>query len=367
MAKQTSEGQSEFAKRVERLARRAARRKLDALVVLTEVNRLYLTGFHSSNAVLIVSPKGEALFYTDFRYLEMARKGVASARVRRMKGLTDLAPLAKRSKWRRVGYEGSISTTQLDSVRKTWPGVEDWVESEDLIGGLRVVKSRAEQAAIRRAVRLGDEVFRRTLEEVRPGMTEWDVRRVLRGWVDRLDAEGESFDCIVSAGSNGSKPHARVTRRVLRRGQPLLIDMGVRLGDYCSDMTRTVFLGEPSAKMREIYGVVLEAQQRALRAIRAGRTCKEIDAVARDYIAKRGYGSRFGHGLGHGVGLAIHEAPSLGAKSETALRPGMVVTVEPGVYLPGIGGVRIEDMVIVRREGCENLTRTPKELTILTQ
>jgi Xaa-Pro aminopeptidase len=356
----------ECARRMVRFRTATARRGLDATLALTEVNRRYLTGFRSSNGLLAVPRGGEALFLTDFRYLEMARHAIAVARVvLQGKPAEQLGGLAKRQGWRRVGYEGSLTTLQLRSLREAMPTVAEWVECEGDIVALRAVKSLAEQRIVRRAVALGDEVFRRTIEEVRPGMTEWDVRRVLRGWVDRLDAEGESFDCIVAAGAAGSQPHAIVTQRVLRRGQPLLIDMGIVLGGYCSDMTRTVFLGKPSDTMRRIYDITLEAQLRGIAAVRAGASCGDVDQAARAYIAKKGHGKHFGHNLGHGVGIQIHESPRLRPGADEVLKPGMVVTVEPGIYLPGVGGVRIEDMVIVRRDGCEILTGTPKELLVL--
>lgn len=357
---------AECARRMTRFRAAAARRGLDATLVLTEVNRRYLTGFRSSNGLLVVPRESEALFLTDFRYLEMARHAIAVARVvLQGKPAEQLGGLAKRQAWRRVGYEGSLTTLQLQSLREAMPSVAEWVETESDVVALRACKSPAEQQILRRAVALGDEVFHRTLEEVRPGMTEWDVRRVLRGWVDRLDAEGESFDCIVAAGSAGSQPHATVTQRVLRHGQPLLIDMGIVLGGYCSDMTRTVFLGQPSDPMRRIYDIVLEAQLRGIAVVRAGATCGDVDKAARAFIAKKGHGKHFGHNLGHGVGIQIHESPRLRPGSDEVLRPGMIVTVEPGIYLPGVGGVRIEDMVIVRRDGCEILTKTPKELLVL--
>jgi len=356
----------EVARRLERLERKMARKRLDAVLIETPVNRLYFTGFQSSRGLLVVQPGKTPLLLTDFCYIEMAKKQMPGVRAMLSSAPTaQMTGLAKRGKWRRVGYEGTVAAARPNTWREEMPDVEEWVDSSDLIADLRMVKSRSEQAALRRAVHLGDEAFRRTLEDARIGMTEWDVRRVLRGWIDRLDAQGESFNCIVSVGSNASKPHAHVTDRPLQRGKPLLIDMGVRLGEYCSDMTRTVFIGQPSAKMREIYKVTLSAQRKAVAAVRAGKTGSDIDAVARRTIEKAGYGKRFGHGTGHGVGLEIHEGPSLSPCGSTVLRPGMVVTVEPGIYLPGVGGVRIEDMVIVRREGCEVLTRSPKELQVL--
>ncbi|MBN1867095.1 aminopeptidase P family protein [Candidatus Sumerlaeota bacterium] len=358
----------EPAQRIGRLSRRIAKAGLDALLVVHPVNRFYLTGFRSTEGLLVVHGDGKAEFLADFRYVEMARKDIdpAAARVRLFQDAPrSLGAMAKRGKWKRVGFEGSIPVAQLHRFKKALPGVGWWVESEKPILDLRARKSRFEQSLIRRAARLGDEAFKRTVAEIELGMTEWDVRRILRGWIDRLDAEGESFGCIVSVGSNASKPHAHVTRRPLRRGQVLLIDMGVVLDGYCSDMTRVAFLGKPSATMRKIYDIVHDAQLRALDAVRAGRTGRQVDAVARRYVERKGYGKYFGHGLGHGVGLEIHEAPRLAKESGEVLEPGMIVTVEPGIYLPGVGGVRIEDMVIVRRDGCEILTQTPKDPIVL--
>ena len=335
------------------------------MVVCDPVNRLYLTGLRSTAGMLVILPGAEPIFLTDFRYLEMARKVVEGARVQRMDSLPDqLGSLARRLKWKTVGFEGSLSMQQWRALREAMPGVKDWVESEGLVLKQRARKSRAEQKAIARSVALCDEVFRQTVGDIEPGMTEWEIRRTLRSWVDHLDADQESFDCIISAGANASKPHAHVTREVWKSDQSLLIDMGVRLNGYCSDMTRMVFASRPPAKLRAIYDVVLAAQLMGIAAVRAGRKGREVDAVARNYIEKKGYGKYFGHGLGHGVGLEIHEGPRLNQESDTVLEAGMVVTVEPGIYLPGVGGVRIEDVVIVREDGCEVLTKTTKEMIL---
>ena len=357
---------AEYARRIERLSRGVARKKLDALIVETGTNRLYLTGFPSSAGTLVVLPGDNPYFFTDFRYLEAARKQIQLATVRPSKAKKDpIQTLAKKLELKRVGFEGSMTTARFQSLKETLSDVETWTDAEALIHALRVRKSPAEQKILRRSVRLADEIYARTIQETRPGMTEWDIRRVLRGWNDRLDSENESFDCIVAAGSNASRCHHHPSRKVLRRGQPLLIDMGAILQGYHSDMTRTVFFGEPTKKMKEIYKIVLAAQKKAIAAIRAGRSCAQVDRAARNYIKRRGYDKYFGHGLGHGVGLQVHEAPWLNAKSKEILKPGMVLTVEPGIYLPRVGGVRIEDIVVVRREGCEVLTKTPKELTVL--
>jgi Xaa-Pro aminopeptidase len=355
----------EYRKRVERLARAAARSNLDALFVVTPLNRLYLTGFAASNAVLLLEPGRKPTFYTDFRYLEMARAEIGCATVA---DLTDrkklFGPLAARRKWRRVGYEGSQGCASFATLIEAMPSVSEWVDAEKDIMALRAVKSPREQAALQIAVQTGDIVFENLLEEVQPGMTEWDIRCLLRGLVD-VFAQGESFDCIVCVGSNASKCHHRPSLRQLRRGQELLVDMGVWMDGYASDLTRTVFYGKPSKKLGDIYKIVLDANRKAIQAVRAGRTCGEVDAVARGIITKAGYGKYFGHNLGHAVGLAVHEDPRLAPGSKEILKAGMVLTVEPGIYLPGVGGVRIEDMVLVRPNGCEILTATPKDLLAL--
>ncbi|MFC1600768.1 M24 family metallopeptidase [Candidatus Sumerlaeota bacterium] len=353
---------NEYLARIKRLTKLVAKEKLDAFIILSEINRFYFTGFHSSNAVLLIQPGREPEFYTDFRYLEMARRCldfVKLGTLRRVKGPFD--GVSRKARWRRVGFEGRTPQTGYESLRKALPDVKEWVNAEKLISGLRAVKSAREQAVLRRAVHIGDDVFRLAMADVRLGMSEWDIRRLLRYWSDKL-AQNSAFG-IVCVGSNASECHHAPGERILRRNQEVLVDMGVTVDSYVSDMTRTVFFGKPSKKLAELYKIVLEANKRAIRAIRAGQSCARVDAIARKVIEQAGYGKQFGHGLGHGVGLEVHEAPGFSALSKELLKPGNVMTVEPGIYLPGVGGVRIEDMVIVHQGGCEVLTRTPKRLT----
>ncbi len=354
---------SDYPKRLKKLEKALAKGHVDAMLVMTPVNRFYLTGFRSTMGLIVIELGRDLQLLVDSRYYEMASKEVPEAKVVRVTNTAkDLARMAKRRKWKRVGFEGQITTRDLAMFQSALPEVKEWSDTGTVLEELRQIKSRREQGILRRAAHLGDEVFARTLASVEQGMSEWDIRRELRYWVDELDAQGESFDCIVSVGNNSSKPHAHVTDRVLRGDQPLLIDMGVVLDGYCSDMTRTVFFGKASKKMREVYRIVLDAQVKACDAARSGITCGELDSVARKHITKAGYGEKFSHGLGHGIGIEIHEAPTLRKGVNTVLKPGMVVSIEPGIYLPGIGGVRVEDVVIIRRDGCENLTQTPKEL-----
>jgi Xaa-Pro aminopeptidase len=353
--------------RLERLRKKMAAEKFDAVLIQDSLNRLYFTGLESSNGLLTVANEEKPLFFTDSRYLEMARKQIgfmhcsAIPRENRFQGLTRLAA---RKRWRRVGYDGSDSPSTLERMKSALPEVKDWASAQPILNGLRDVKSVREQTALRSAVRMGDLVFERALAQIKPGMTEWDIRVLMRRLMDEV-SQGESFDTIVAAGANASRPHHQPSLRKLRRGDELLIDMGVKVNGYCSDMTRVVFFGPPSPKLREIYRIVLAANRRAIAGLRAGITTGEADALARKVIDKAGYGKQFTHSLGHGVGLHVHDPVAVRANGKDVLKPGMVVTVEPGIYLPGVGGVRIEDMVLVRRNDCEVLTATPKKLLIL--
>lgn len=353
----------EYRARLRRLARRLRAGRIDAMIVVGYVNRLYLTGFPATNGLLLVRPSGRAEFFTDARYLEAAERQLGFLRIGKIEGPAKLlAPVARKEQWRRVGYEGSMAVERFDALRAAMPCIRTWVSAEKEILDLRAVKSTLELRCLRAAVRTNDAIYARIVAQVRPGMTEWALRGIARRVMDE-QAQGEAFDIIVAGGPNASRCHHHPGARKLKPRDMLLLDLGCRVQGHCSDMTRVVSLGPPSAKLREIHRIVLEANLKAVEAIRPGRTGREIDAVARAHIAAAGYGDRFGHGLGHGVGLEIHERPSLSATGSEPLRAGHVVTVEPGIYLSGFGGVRIEDMVVVTPRGAEVLTRTPHDLT----
>jgi Xaa-Pro aminopeptidase len=231
------------------------------------------------------------------------------------------------------------------------------------VSSLRAVKDGAEVVALRSAVRLADEALAAVLPRLRPGMPELEGAWLIESYLRQHGAEGLAFETIVAGGSNGARPHARASSAALPAGEPIVIDMGARVGGYCSDVTRTVCLGQPTDPVRfwEIYNLVLKAQGAAKSVARAGMTGRQVDSVARDVIAAAGYGANFGHSLGHGVGLAVHEEPLLSRRYEGLLAAGNVVTLEPGVYLPGWGGVRIEDMIVLNDEGAEVLTAAPKD------
>ena len=348
---------SEFAKRIKGLLAFKARHSLDALIVTTEVNRYYFTGFLASNGVLLLT--SEATFYTDFRYLSMARVCISFLPVKRLwHPLDEQSTFATMGKcWRRVGYEGTIDAKRLESLRQALPHVE-WVDISGAIAEMRSVKSPAEQRVLRSAIRANDAAFFRVKECMCVGMREWDVRNLIRREMDVV-GQGEAFDSIVCAGKSSAECHHHPDETVIRNNQPVLIDMGVKQNYYCSDMTRSFCMGTPSPFYREIYHVVLEANRKAVQAIRPGCVCADIDAIARQHIVNAGYGKYFDHSLGHSLGLEVHESPSFSPTCKTVLRPGMALTVEPGIYFSGRFGIRIEDVILVTKTGCKVLTATP--------
>jgi Xaa-Pro aminopeptidase len=266
---------------------------------------------------------------------------------------------------RRIGFEGSIPWNQWKQFGEFLPEAE-WQEAGELILKLRLVKSAEEVERLAASARLNDEIYEAVLAAARPGMTELDLRNVLHRQADESGADGPSFEGIFASGARASMPHYRPTSNPLRRRDLLLLDMGMQLEGYCSDMTRVVALGErPKARLMKAFDAVLEAEEKAMRAVGPGVKCVELHRLATSSLKRRGFARYFTHGLGHGVGLEIHEKPVLNATSSDVLRAGMVVTIEPGVYLPSLGGVRIEDMVVVTRTGCRSLSNAAKKFRIL--
>jgi Xaa-Pro aminopeptidase len=243
------------------------------------------------------------------------------------------------------------------------PGVTEWEDIDPLILAQRAVKSPREQRVLRRAITANDALLAALLPQLRAGLSEWEIRNLIRREADRF-GQGEAFDTIACVGANAAECHHVAGDEVLGPGQPLLLDFGVKLDHYCADMTRCLSPQRPDTRYRKLFRLVLEANRRVIAAIRPGMTGREVDDVARNHIVQAGYGAAFGHGLGHGLGLEVHEAPSFSPRSEEVIRPGMVVTVEPGIYLSGKVGIRIEDVVLITRDGCEVLTRSPHELRL---
>ena len=354
----------EFAQRLERFRAALAHKGLDGAIVTRPVSRLYLTGFQSSAGTLLVSAEKGALFTVDFRYVIMARREMPFVKCQAVKGDGDSATLAFAKSWKKIGYEGLTSRAATERLFSKIKTADSWQEIDDMLSELRAVKSPREQKALRAAIAQGDALYAWVLPQIRPGMSEWQIRNLFRIGADRF-GHGESFDTIVCAGKFGAECHHRPGDAILRRGSSLLMDFGVVLDGYHYDMTRCVSFGAPSPLYKKVYSIVLKANREAIARLRPGMTGAEVDAIARRIIEKAGYGEAFGHSLGHSVGLEIHEGPNFSTKEKRVIKPGMVITVEPGIYLPNRLGVRIEDVVLVTRNGCEVLTKSPKELTVL--
>lgn len=353
-----------YVQRQERARARMEHDRLDALLVSHLPNLRYLTGFSGSNGLLLLRPD-RADFYTDGRYREQAGQEVASARVR-LAVKADLWKAAAQlaAKARRIGFEADhVTVSQRAHWLKHWPGKSaDFKPVRGCLEALRAVKEPDEIAAIRRAVELASGVFGDVIQHLRPGMAETEAAGRLEFALRQAGGEGLAFDTIVAAGARGARVHGRPGSVPLPARGFVVMDYGVTLGGYASDMTRTVHLGRAGARERAVYQIVLNAQLAAIAAVRSGVPARAVDRAARRVIAQAGYGSAFAHSTGHGVGLEIHEAPRLAATSRDILETGQVITIEPGIYLPGWGGVRIEDVVVVREAGAEVLTPTDKQL-----
>ena len=348
--------------RGDRLEQLLAERELERMLVTDLTNVRYLTGFTGSNGVCICGA-GIRLFLTDFRYTERAASEVSGWETITLNN-DWLGGIAEHLRGR-VGFEDDqMAVRTLEKLKEKIADGVELVPAGGSVERLRRVKDEGELTAIAAAAELADEVWRWSLEQGLVGRREREVARAAEARIRELGAE-PSFPAIVAAGPNGALPHAEPGARVIGRGELVVFDMGAKLDGYCSDGTRTYATGEPGERARAVYEVVRAAQAAALDAIAAGAGGEALDAVARKAIDDAGYGEYFGHALGHGVGLEVHEGPRLSQRSEDVLEPGEVVTVEPGVYLPGELGVRIEDLVVVTAEGCRNLSGLPKELQLV--
>jgi Xaa-Pro aminopeptidase len=349
--------------RADRLVELIAERELDQLFVSDLTNVRYLTGFTGTNGACLVG-REQRIFFTDFRYTERAGHEVAEE-WERPEAERELVPQIAARMSGKVGFEDAkLSVRQLARLEAAVTGDVDFVPAGDLVERLRAVKEPEEIERMAVASELADDVYRWALERGLIGRTERDVARACEARIRELGAE-PSFPPIIAAGENGALPHAEPGEREIGSGELVVLDMGAQLDGYCSDGTRTFATGEPGDDAREVYDLVLATQLAALAAIRVGASGKEVDAVAREMIVEAGHGDHFGHGLGHGVGLEVHESPRLATTSEDELCEGNAVTVEPGIYLPGRFGVRIEDLVVVTADGYRNLSGTPKELQLV--
>ena len=338
--------------------------ELDGFVVMHPANLRYLCGYTGSNGLLLLLA-GRRVFFTDGRYTRQAREEVKSARVVIATGplMPEAAKLISKLTSAAIGFESDLTTVATAAQMKQLLHRRiEWTPTSGLIMRQRMIKDGAELKLIRDAVTLGAKVYQQAVKAVRPGSREVEVAAKLEFAARQAGADGMSFDTIVAAGKRGALPHGRASMQAIPRRGFVVIDSGVILRGYCSDMTRTVHVGRASKVERGWYDAVLEAQLVGIAAIRPGIAAGEVDEAARSVLRKAKLGRYFTHSTGHGVGLEIHEPPKLGKKQSERLAPGMVVTIEPGIYVPGRGGIRIEDMVVVTGNGCEVLTPVTKDL-----
>ena len=336
-------------------------KELDAILISQPENRRYLSAFTGSAGMLLISVD-RAVLATDFRYFEQVARESPGFELAKITGKFSEAfsDLVSDIGMKRLGFESQhVTVDQLQEWTRATNGVE-WVPLKSAVEALRAVKDAGEVEALRRSAALTDAAFAHLLQVIEPGMTERGAAWEIEAYMRANGASKVAFDLIVGAGPNGALPHARPGDHAIKLGEPIVVDIGCVLDGYCSDLTRTFCLGQATPKYLQVWDTVLQAQEAAEAAISAGMEGTAAHAVAHDLIAQAGYGEFFGHGLGHGVGLAVHEKPSASRLSEDTLEAGMSLTVEPGIYLPGEFGVRIEDLVIVGQDGVEILSTAPK-------
>lgn len=340
----------------------------EAALIISDINRLYYTGFPSSAGYLAVTQDSAELL-VDFRYYEAAASKVKCCRVTLFGRLYEqLGKIFSAKHVKTVFLETEyVSISKLADLRDKLPGIEisDDGRVQQLILRQRSVKSKEEIACIKAAQRITDDAFGYILGKIRPGISEKQIALDMEFFMRREGSEGTAFDFIAVSGKNSSLPHGVPTDKLIEKGDFVTMDYGAVCGGYRSDMTRTVAVGSVCERQKEVYETVLRAQEAAFEQIRPGAVCRDVDAAARSLIADAGYGGCFGHGLGHSVGLEIHESPACNTLCETPLEPGMIMTVEPGIYIENEFGVRIEDMAVVTKDGFIDITQSKKELIIL--
>ncbi|MBU9712217.1 M24 family metallopeptidase [Evansella tamaricis] len=352
-------------KRLDKLREQLAGYEIDGLLITSSYNRRYMTGFTGTAGVALVSETG-AKFITDFRYVEQAKEQASGFDIVQHTGPIhdEIAQQVKTLGIKNLGFEKDHVTygtydTYSQAIKAKLVPVSGLMEK------MRMIKDTEELQIIQEAVDIADAAFSHILNYIRPGVKEIDVSNELEFFMRKKGAVSSSFDIIVASGFRSALPHGVASEKVIEKGELVTLDFGAYYNGYCSDITRTVAVGEISEELKNIYNTVLEAQLKGVAGIKAGITGKEADDLTRDYIKEKGYGDYFGHSTGHGLGMEVHEGPGLSFKSDTVLEPGMVVTVEPGIYIAGLGGTRIEDDVVVTEEGNKILSSSTKELLIL--
>ncbi|EMF0306951.1 aminopeptidase P family protein [Enterococcus hirae] len=351
--------------RVEKLRKKMQEENLDSFLITSPYNLRYLTNFTGTTGLAVITLE-KAFFITDFRYTEQAAAQAQGFEIIKNVGpiFEEVADLVQKEGLRELGFEETTVSFLEYSV------LEEIIDAQlipisGMIEELREIKDEEEIAIIEKACSIADLAYDHILKMIQPGMTEIEVANQLDFYMRSLGASGVSFETIVASGLRSAMPHGVASKKIIEQGNLITIDFGCYYEGYVSDMTRTFAIGDPGEQLKEIYQIVLEAQLAVLEVAKPGVTGKQLDAVARDYITKHGYGEAFGHSTGHGIGLEIHEGPNVSVRAEKQFVPGNIITDEPGIYLPGIGGVRIEDDLLITSDGNRVLTHSPKELIIL--
>ncbi len=352
--------------RIANLRTKLNEKNIEAALVTKRENYIYLSGFTGSEGRIIITPH-DAILLVDFRYTEQARSQSPDYTVVEYSGdlIDTINEIIINKKISSLGFEeNDFSYKQYNQYSEKINTVK-FIPLEETIEGLRIIKDSFEIEVIKKAVKVADDAFSYILNVIKPGMKEAEVAVELEYYMKKLGASGTSFESIVASGKRSALPHGVASDKVIETGDTVTLDFGASYNNYCSDMTRTIFVGQPDEEMKKIYNIVLEAQQKSEQNAFSGMNFKDIDKAARDIITAYGYSKNFGHGLGHGVGLEVHEEPRVSPKGILKAKNGMVITVEPGIYVNGFGGVRIEDMVIINNKNPEILTQSTKEMIII--
>ncbi len=356
----------DYKNRITQFRKKIASQKLDAFITSFSPHLCYLTGYSGSNGLAIIT-KEKTFFLTDGRYTEQIKTEVVADKtfIEKKNLIAKAAKEKILQSSKIVGFEKNhISYSIYLELPKTLPKIH-WKPTEDIVENIASLKDEKELALISKAVSITDKVFSKIITLIKEGISELDISAEISYLHKKYGAEGDSFEPIVASGIRSSFPHGRASSKKIAKGEFITLDFGCVYNGYCSDMTRTIVLGKPSAEMKKIYSIVLDAQKKSIEKLRSGMKAKKIDSIARNYITSKGYGKYFNHSLGHGLGMQVHEAPKISSQSSDTLHAGNIITIEPGIYLPNKFGVRIEDNIVVKDNEYENLTKSPKELIVI--
>lgn len=358
--------QNQIENRLHRFRLKLKEKEIDAAIIIKNANYFYLSGFTGTFAYLVITQK-DAVLVTDFRYREQAKNQAPLFEIMEYSDsiYSLLNKIVKSKGIEILGFEEDYITYKKFKEFEEKLSVKEFKPLEGIVDLLRMKKDPKELDIIKRAVKIADDAFEHVLSFIKPGLKEIEIAAELEYFMKKAGAKGTSFDTIVASGKRSALPHGVATEKVIRLGDAVTMDFGAVFEGYCSDMTRTVFVGRPKEELSKIYYTVLTAQKAALEGAVRGLEGKKIDSIAREIISKNGFGYNFGHGLGHGVGIEIHEEPRLSPSGNIIMDDGMVVTVEPGIYVEGLGGVRIEDMIVINGNNPDVLTSSKKEMIVL--